>query len=77
MNTIALGKVELDTIIAALQLFHHTISDLADLPLEKRKEMTAMVALRVTRSESGEPLLLLKPADIDDLIDRLKPLAEV
>jgi hypothetical protein len=77
MTTIALGKTELDTIVAALRLFRHTTSDLADLPVEQCKEMTAMVAKQVTRSETGEPLLLLKPADIDDLIDRLKPLTEV
>ena len=71
MTTIALDEIDLATILAALRLFRHTISDLADLPLEQRKEMTTMVAMQVTRSETGDPLALLEPAEIDDLIDRL------
>ncbi|MGH9604286.1 MAG: hypothetical protein ACRD3N_01180 [Terracidiphilus sp.] len=77
MTTIPLGETELATIVAALRLFRHVTSDLADMPKEQGKEMTLMVARQVTRSETGEPLMLLGPAQIDDLIDRLKPVTEV
>jgi hypothetical protein len=76
MTTIALDEIELDTILAALRLFRHATSDLAEPPLEQRKEMATMIAMQLTTSETGEPLALLDPAQIDDLIDRLKPVTE-
>jgi hypothetical protein len=74
MAIVRLGKVELDTIVAALRLFRHSTSDLADLPREQQIEMATMVGRQLTISETGEPLMLLAPADVDDLIDRLKPI---
>jgi hypothetical protein len=76
MTTIVLGKTELDTILAALRLFRHATSDLVDPPLEQRKEMATMIAMQLTRTETGEPLMLLAPAQVDDLIDRLKSVTE-
>lgn len=77
MTTIPLGEVELATIVAALRLFRFTTSDLAELPREQSKEMASMVCEQVTTSETGEPLMLLAPAQIDALIDRLTPVTEV
>ena len=71
MTTHTLDEIELDTIVAALRLFRH-VSPLAALPREQAEEMASMIGELITRSETGEPLALLDPAQIDDLIDRLK-----
>ncbi|MGA2251946.1 hypothetical protein [Terracidiphilus sp.] len=75
MNIIEFHKVELDTILAALRLFRST-TDIENLPREQGKELATMIAMQITTSETGEPLMLLKPAQIDDLIDRLKSVTE-
>lgn len=63
MTTIALDEIERETIIAALRLLRHT-SVLVDLPPELVKEMAPIIAETIRTS--------LNPAQIDDLIDRLK-----
>ena len=75
MSTILLGKTELDTILAALRLFRST-TDIEDLPREQGIELATMIAMQITTSETGEPLMLLAPTQIDDLIDRLKSVTE-
>ena len=75
MNIIEFHKVELDTILAALRLFRST-TDIENLPREQGKELATMIAMQITTSETGEPLMLLKPAQIDDLLDRLKSVTE-
>jgi hypothetical protein len=72
MPTITLDDCELTTVIAALRLFRITTSDLANLPREQGKEMASIYCPQITTSETGEPLMLLAPAEVDDLIDRLK-----
>ena len=64
MTTFTVGESELETIIAALRLLRHT-SVLSDLTPELSKAITPMVV--------GDIMTSLKPAQIDDLIERLKP----
>jgi hypothetical protein len=63
MTTITLDEIELEAIIEGLRILGHT-SVLVDLPPELSKAMAPMIAAEIMNP--------LKPAQIDDLIDRLK-----
>jgi hypothetical protein len=71
MSTHTLDDLELTTVIAALRLFR-SLSDLTDLPPEQRKERALIICAQIETSETGEPLITLKPEWIDDLVERLR-----
>jgi hypothetical protein len=71
MTTITLDEIELETIVGALRLFR-SLSDLTDLPPEQRKERALIICAQVETSETGEPLITLKPEWIDELVERLR-----
>ena len=71
MPTITLDEIEITTILAALRLFRLATSIPADTPREQAIEILTVTAMQLTTSETGEPLVLLDPAQIDDLLDRL------
>jgi hypothetical protein len=74
MTTFTLDDRELTTVLTALRAFRIALTgnpDALDLTREQAKDMGTMIADLMT-SETGEPLMLLAPAQIDDLVDRLR-----
>ena len=77
MTTITLDDCEFETVIAALRAFRMAITahpDALDLTREQVIAMGTMIGndIMIMTSETGEPLELLEPAEIDDLVDRLR-----
>jgi hypothetical protein len=77
MTTITLDDCEFETVIAALRLVRIAIighPDASDLTREQVIPMGRMIGndIMVLTSETGEPLELLEPVEIDDLVDRLR-----
>lgn len=75
MTTITLNSRELATVLAALRTFRNAVTgqpDLSDLTPEQVTELGAVFGTHIMTSETGEPIATLEPAEIDDLVDRLK-----
>jgi len=77
MTTITLDDREFETVLVALRTFRMAMTghrDALDLTREQVISMGRMIGndIMVLTSETGEPLALLEPAEIDDLVDRLR-----
>jgi hypothetical protein len=76
MTTITLDEIELATIRAALRIFRFVTieaSDLSDLAREQAFDLASTMSAQAMTSENGDLIEVLEPAQIDDLIERLKP----
>lgn len=77
MTTITLDDRESETVIYVLRLVRGAITgqlDALDLTREQATRYGRMIGNDIMEltSETGEPLMLLEPAEIDDLVDRLR-----